>query len=534
MLWLLLASSMVPQVSAGAQSAAAPPRAPAQISEAAYVDSLEAAELRFFYDWRQVWGLSELGRHMVVGQLSNPGPDPNGRWRRQGNDAVTALRRPPSAPPGATPATLTRETYERVREENTYCEPGDRALWAKRHFVESLSRQHGACPTWLLGTLETGDERTDIDGGLSLEYKQAVSVARRSLADAFIQASARFPHNDWIAGQAVRLLVDARNLDAAARTAAACAATRWWCDALQGYVHHARNETVAAERAFRSSLEHMPGGTRCRWNDAGMLLDSLARAAYARVPCEQRDSLNERLWWLADPMYSEPGNARLAEHYARQVLVALHSALDRDERYDWRSALAGDALAQMIVRYGWPSYTWWGGPVDERAHNHYVADDGGAFKMTYTTFEYSAGRAKLLPSWNAVQDPLHATAGDWTLRDPAPPANPNASAWWPQEHIALPIAQLPEPQVAMLRRQAGVIVAAAMDVDTAQIAGTLLMTDRPDSIDVVARGGAAQRATLVLRGVVQPRQALLALELAGDSAHGVAPARTRFSVSPPA
>lgn len=530
-LLVLIGTALAQQAAASPQGTGAA-TATVQISEAALVDSLEAAELRFFHDWRRLWGDSETRRHWVVGQFEPPDKIGVAPYRREGRDVVT---------------TSGSQIYQQARETNMFCIPAQKGLLRPRRMIVSRTGWHAVCPTWLFGPLETVDERNSIDGGLRAEYREAVDVARRSLADAFVAASAKFPRNDWIVGQAVRLLVDARSFDVARATAMTCAATRWWCEALKGYVLSARNEMAAAENAFRTAVEQMPNDVRCRWTDAGAFLDSIASAAYTRVPCEQRDSVHRWLWWLADPLYSVPGNARLVEHYSRHVLVALHSALDRDERYDWRPALAGDALAQMIVRYGWPSYTFWGGEADERGYNDMLADDPIGFKRTSTTFEYSAGRAQLIPSWNAVQDPLRATVTDWTIRDPSPPADPNNSTWWPQEHFATPIAQLPEPQIAMLRRQSSVLVASAVDLDTAfarrtggelqsgtLMTGTLLITDRPDSVDVIARAGARAGSTLVLKGTATPRAALLAVELAGDSTHGVAAARTRFGVSPPA
>ena len=86
-----------------------------------------------------------------------------------------------------------------------------------------------------------------------------------------------------------------------------------------------------------------------------MVLEPAARVDYQRLTCTQRDSLNAVLWWLADPMWTEHGNERWVAHMARTVEVKLHGALNRDERYSWQRAIGGDAMAEMIVRYGWPT-----------------------------------------------------------------------------------------------------------------------------------------------------------------------------------
>jgi hypothetical protein len=62
----------------------------------------------------------------------------------------------------------------------------------------------------------------------------------------------------------------------------------------------------------------------------------------------------------------------------------------------------------------------------------------------------------------------------------------------------------------------------------------LLMTDRPDSVDVIARGSSVVGSTLVLHGAAASRPALLGVELAADSTRNAPSARTRFAVNPPA
>jgi hypothetical protein len=55
------------------------------------------------------------------------------------------------------------------------------------------------------------------------------------------------------------------------------------------------------------------------------------------------------MWWLADPFWSEPGNDRRTEHYARWVMHALQDDARQVDRTRWE-----DDSRELVVRYGWP------------------------------------------------------------------------------------------------------------------------------------------------------------------------------------
>lgn len=499
-MWLVVVAHVL--VLQGGQNARpVPPPQPAHAI--ALRDSLEAAELRFMHDWNLVWRASEGARHEIQ----------------------------------------STEFDLRTRNLQLHCHPpengGVRPMGTlPGSMIKSRDSWFAVCPSWSLDAVVPLDERLGIDFALDTAYQRAARMARASLIAMFENAAVLLPRDDWLAGQRVRLLVDQREFDRALSVAASCQAKAWWCAALLGYTHSARQEVVPAESAFAAMNAALLAAERCRWNDLTELVDSAGRSAYARLSCAQREVVNARLWWLADPLYIEPGNERRVEQYARTVLRMLHGALDHDERYDWRADAGGDALELAIVRYGWPGYTWWGGEVNERSHSGYLAEHSTALNETYTSFEYPRTALHTFALMSAVNDPLHARASDWSLSSPASTPGPEQ---WPRELFSshAPIAQLPDGQVAMLRREDHVHVAIASELpsyfggDRPAIHATLLATEAPDAVRVVGGGvGSTLDAPLVVRGDIPSRQTLIAVEF--PAAGPRAPAgRTRFSVAPP-
>ena len=78
------------------------------------------------------------------------------------------------------------------------------------------------------------------------------------------------------------------------------------------------------------------------------LLDDDVRGTYKKLPCPQREAIDARIWWVADPLYMVPGNERRTEHYSR----VLHTALETDAANAYGWSWGGD-VAELIVRFGW-------------------------------------------------------------------------------------------------------------------------------------------------------------------------------------
>lgn len=177
---------------------------------------------------------------------------------------------------------------------------------------------------------------------------RATTRAREDLLKVLAAAAATIPGDGWVAGQRVRYLIESGDDSTAAEAASGCKAEDWWCDALVGLAAHSSSHFVAAEQAFARSVREMPKAVRCEWTDLSDLLDGDALGAYRKLPCDARDAANRRIWWLADPLFSTPGNERRTEHFARHVWAEI----DRGGTNGFGLSWAAD-MKEMIIRFGW-------------------------------------------------------------------------------------------------------------------------------------------------------------------------------------
>ena len=272
----------------------------------------------------------------------------------------------------------------------------------------------------------------------------------------------------------------------------------------------------------------------------GPMSASCRRGHAARLRCHDvrgaRD-LEKRLWWLSDPLYLEPGNERRAEHFARKVLITLLAPLGDDGRQRWQQKKGGEAVAESLVRYGWPSQMYWGGPVADQGHDGWLIMYGADTAPPYPAREYTRGRLHTVPLPDALRSPFQAKPDNWQLNAPA-----GDDDWWPVEHYARDrggIVQLPVGQTVMLRRWGTIRFAWAGDLNA-----TVLARSNGDSVhasfflsnsiaDVASHGTSGGRVgrPLVMDVSLRPGAALLGIEVPGESVR--AAARTRFGVETP-
>lgn len=163
------------------------------------------------------------------------------------------------------------------------------------------------------------------------------------------EAASRAPGDEWIAGQRVRYLVEAGKKEEARDAARACRAAGWWCSALQGYAAHAADAYASADSAFGRALAAMPQRERREWLDLEPILEADDTRALRRMDPAARDAATRRLWWLADPLWMEPGNDRKTEHFARLVHDRLQDRARTTEGLSW-----GDDLREIVLRFGLP------------------------------------------------------------------------------------------------------------------------------------------------------------------------------------
>jgi hypothetical protein len=179
------------------------------------------------------------------------------------------------------------------------------------------------------------------------EEGNGIRRARAELLRDLEKASATLPGDDWIVGQRVRYLIETRD-SAAIGVARSCRASKWWCEALLGLALHVQGNFAAADSAFANALDGMPPLSRCHWVNLSPLLDGDTRGSYRKMSCAQRDAVNARIWWIADPLYMTPGNERRTEHFSRVT----HTALQKDATNTFGLRWGGD-LAELILRFGW-------------------------------------------------------------------------------------------------------------------------------------------------------------------------------------
>ena len=538
----LLLLAMQEPVSGSATAFAAADSTRHRVDPTAVVDGARGAVRRFLVQWRGVWLKSEDARRPNVFRLlTSEQPSAPVSSRLASAPPTGGLRLTPSM--GERRAMLlARRTIYRIGALHCHTDSSYGPRF-EPHIIRSTRGGQAACPLWTDdGHPPRADETEVLDSALAPDARPPIVAARAALIAHLDTALGTLPHDDWLTGQRVRFLVDAGLSDRALAAARACRAGASWCAMLAGYVHQRRGEVPLADSAFAAGRAALPDSLRCAWDDVGPLLAPAARVEYARLSCAARDTVNTRLWWLADPLYSELGNERRAEHHARRVATALRAALEQDERHAWDPGRGGDALAEAIVRYGTPSYVFWGGEPQDLSHDGWMRMRGLRLSPPYVTLEYGRGaaRAHVVPSWRAVREPFAAESGDWSLRAGA---GVDSATWWPEEHYArrgAPLVQLADGQTALLRRESVALFAMAAELPTATlrrpagapVTASLFLTHHPDTVWQLAHERATVGRRLVLQGRLEPRPALVALELPGDAPDGVA-ARTRFGVAPP-
>lgn len=341
---------------------------------------------------------------------------------------------------------------------------------------------------------------------------ERVAAARDAFLRALDSLGAITTRDDWVVGQRVRYLVEANRSADGLRVAEACAATSWWCSALRGFAHHALGAYEEADRAYSAAIAAMPAARRCRWTDLRDLLPDGIRAAYRAVPCEQRDSLNARLWWLADPRWASAGNDLRTEVYARLTMAELVQQARSAHDLSW-----GDDMAQLMLRYGWP--TAW-----SRSHPSSVDPT-----RTSVIGHEPSPSFDFMPDERAWHDPLSAAPESWR-----PTAERPLTRYAPaygQRYRDI------DPQVAWFARGDAAAVVVAYEVGSEQdtvftrdsVVAAVVLSRNPGDVEATFRG-TGRRGALVLATAWSP--ALASVEVVDSSARAFG--RARWAIRPPA
>jgi hypothetical protein len=234
-----------------------------------------------------------------------------------------------------------------------------------------------------------------------------IGEARKRLLRTLDSASRLTPGDEWLRSRLVWYLIEAGDTSAAIEAARGCRDTQvpWWCDALLGLTRHVAHQFVLAEQAFDRALAAMPDSTRCRWSDVTPLLDGDAEKLLRRTPCpgQRRTALNERLWWLADPLHAVEGNELRSEHFARHTFAVLHDRWRASHPLGW-----GSDMREIVLRYAWP-IAWSRDRARERSPSQpglWMALTGHEPRPAYD----------FLPDAGALQSPTDASDASWHLK----------------------------------------------------------------------------------------------------------------------
>ena len=270
----------------------------------------------------------------------------------------------------------------------------------------------------------------------------AIADARRALLRTLDSTSRVAPADAWVRSRLVWYSIEAGDTVAATAAARNCRDDEvpWWCDALLGLALHVSHDFVNAERAFDRALAAMPASTRCRWTDIREVVDGTLDKLLRSTSCEHRDTLDARLWWLADPFHSIEGNELRSEHLARHTFAVLHDRWRPSHPLGW-----GDDMREIILRYAWP-VAWSRDRVSERS-----ATQAG-FSMAITGHEPNPAY-DYFPDAEAVESPYDVSDANWR------PKRDRATA-----HYAHPFAAPLRPlrhQIARFRRGDSLLIVAA-------------------------------------------------------------------------
>lgn len=338
----------------------------------------------------------------------------------------------------------------------------------------------------------------------------AIAKARRELLRTLHLAARAMPADAWIRSRLVWYAIEAGDTAAAVDAARRCidGGVAWWCDALLGLALHTSHDFAAAEEAFDRALAAMPDSTRCRWTDVAMLLEGNAERLVRRTPCERRAALDERLWWLADPLHSVEGNELRSEHLARHTFTVLHDRWRPSHPLGW-----GNDMREIVLRYAWP-IAWSRDRTGERSPTQ------PGFSLALTGHEPNPAYF-FFPDGAALESPYDVSDESWDLkreRATTHYAHPFAGPMRPLRH-----------QIATFLRGDSLLIVGAWDAreDTlfSEPARTALVVSADDGrIRYIERGmGAGQRGALQL---TVPRAAYVAsLELLDRGSRAAARAR---------
>jgi hypothetical protein len=343
----------------------------------------------------------------------------------------------------------------------------------------------------------------------------SVRTARGRLLARLDSAARRAPGDEWIAGQRVRYQVEGGGAAEAVAAARECRSTAWWCRALEGYAAHAARRYGAADTAFTAALAAMPEGERRDWLDLQSVIEHDDQRLLRRMDAAAREAAVRRLWWLADPLWMEPGNDRKTEHFARLVHDRLQDRARTTEGIAW-----GDDLREIVLRFGMP-IGW------ERIRPD-IGQPGGPPSLI---IHHTPHGREFLPRLDP-KAPLGVRAPDGERM-----LNKRART----TYASLQVSQMDTlaHQVAVFRRGDSAVVVAglALDADSlprGAVTEAAVVLAESDTSAMWMERARASGATAAVRVTAPSRTAMLSLEAREVASRRAGRARYALALEPPA
>ncbi len=413
-----------------------------------------------------------------------------------------------------------------------------------KHLIHSSHSRKSMCPVWFQNGGTRADEATGIDNSLGEKPRQKIRRLRARVLQLLDSAASLAPADLWVLGQRIRLYVDQGEFARAAAIAAGeCRESGVACALLEGYALASAGNWKAAAGAFDFASRGMSRVERCAYLDISLLLDPGTRERHGKLSCPASEEIVARFWWLADPLFAQPGNERLYVHLYRQTMVTLRSLLLVDEHIDWRPAFGGLAATEMMLRYGMPSVSYFNRQEHE-AHNGWL---GFRDRAANSSREYFRPRYHTTPPYDvaSARRPLELhdvadLAAGWDADRKAVDER-----WWPFEHFARagPLAPL-DVQAAAFRRERAPLLVVATDPRSRQLTDSALEgytaalfaargpgeTPHQSSTPAVMR----ETGTLPMSLEARPGAHVVSAEVVDLERDDAPAARARFSVTLPA
>lgn len=341
----------------------------------------------------------------------------------------------------------------------------------------------------------------DFDKGICDEPDFYCHSYPKHFLDVVTRAGVDHPESGFLIGQAVYAMVKYLMPIRAMRLVGECQAADWWCDALHGYALQRIGDPQSAAHYMRKAMDEAPDSVSCAYTDATWLVGEwdVRQSPYAPPTehsdstwdCVRRRAVSDTIWWLSDPLYSVPGNARWTESVTRFLTARFQREIDEAKPWRYDIERRADTKRAAVVRRGpWDSFN--------------------VFKVRYTGKQ--AARYHFVPTVGAndLSDP------EWHLE-----AHLNQEGYTPPGR---PFSEIPV-QVARFRHDDSLRIAVATTLRDIPVepdpdsAAWLIFTDGPGSFPLALEGRVHDDRSVFV-GQVAPRRYVTSLEVHGDSTIG--------------